>query len=190
MFFTKKCNYFSRATRWNHPFLSQPPLKGCFGTLKLTDGFYWHWLYLNNNWPRGDYKELVELLIIYLGGKIYNFKFRITGADHHAIWMSKIIYCLKISLLINQYKLDDESKAKLLECAKFQSIIYCKYWFMTPFAAAAPLLDLEFYGKLLKWRTVSPTQAFYLMKLARKHHWYITPKLVTLSLFDQGFQHR
>ena len=22
MFFTKKCNYFSRATRWNHPFLS------------------------------------------------------------------------------------------------------------------------------------------------------------------------
>ena len=146
--------------------------------------------YLNNNWPRGDYKELVELLIIYLGGKIYNFKFRITGADHHARWMSKIIYCLKISLLINQYKLDDESKAKLLECAKFQSIIYCKYWFMTPFAAAAPLLDLEFYGKLLKWRTVSPTQAFYLRRLARKHHWYITPKLVTLSLFDQGFQHR
>ena len=44
--------------------------------------------YLNNNWPRGDYKELVELLIIYLGGKIYNFKFRITGADHHARWMS------------------------------------------------------------------------------------------------------
>ena len=40
MFFTKKCNYFSRATRWNHPFLSQPPLKGYFGTLKLTDGFY------------------------------------------------------------------------------------------------------------------------------------------------------
>ena len=25
MFFTKKCNYFSRETRWNHPLLSQPP---------------------------------------------------------------------------------------------------------------------------------------------------------------------
>ena len=59
--------------------------------------------YLNNNRPRWDYKELVELLIIYLGGKIYNFKFRITGADHHTRWMFKIIYCLKISLLINQY---------------------------------------------------------------------------------------
>ena len=46
MFFTKKCNYFSQATRWNQSFLSQSPLKGCFGTLKLTDGIYWHWLYL------------------------------------------------------------------------------------------------------------------------------------------------
>ena len=25
MFFTKKCNYFSRETRWNHPLLSQLP---------------------------------------------------------------------------------------------------------------------------------------------------------------------
>ena len=47
MFFTKTCNYFSQATRWNHQFLSQPPLKGCFGTLKLTDGFYWHWMYIS-----------------------------------------------------------------------------------------------------------------------------------------------
>ena len=36
MFFTKKCNYFSRATRRNHSFLSKLPLKGCFGTLKLS----------------------------------------------------------------------------------------------------------------------------------------------------------
>ena len=35
MFFTKKCNYFSQATRRNHPFLSQSPKKWCFGTLYL-----------------------------------------------------------------------------------------------------------------------------------------------------------
>ena len=33
MFFTKKCNYFSQATRWNHSFLSQSHLKWCSGTL-------------------------------------------------------------------------------------------------------------------------------------------------------------
>ena len=41
-FFTKKCNYFSWATRWNHSFLSKPPLKGCFGTLKLISHFICH----------------------------------------------------------------------------------------------------------------------------------------------------
>ena len=35
-FFTKKCNYFSRATRRNHSFLSKPQLKGCSDTLKLS----------------------------------------------------------------------------------------------------------------------------------------------------------
>ena len=32
---------------------------------------------------------------------------------------------------------------------------------------------------------VSPTQAFSLTKLQRKHLWYLTPELVTHSLFDQ-----
>ena len=32
---------------------------------------------------------------------------------------------------------------------------------------------------------VSPTQAFSLTKLQRKHLWYLNPELVTLSLFDQ-----
>ena len=58
------------------------------------------------------------------------------------------------------------------------------YNFMCPFAAAAPLLDLEYYEKLLKWKTINSKQAFNLMTLARKHFWYLSPKLVPLSLFD------
>ena len=73
----------------------------------------------------------------------------------------------------------------ILECASFQSIIYCKYWFQCPIPVMAPLLDLQYYGKLLNWKQVSPTQAFSLTKLQRKHLWYLTPELVTLSLFDQ-----
>ena len=66
MFFTKKYNYFSRATRWNHPFLSQPPLKGCFGTLKLTDGFIWPILY-THKWRK--FSSLLKSLIqIYYWG--------------------------------------------------------------------------------------------------------------------------
>ena len=50
-------------------------------------------------WPKEDYKELLELLIITLGGKVIGFCFKMPGADHHARWMSKIIYNLKIFLL-------------------------------------------------------------------------------------------
>ena len=39
MFFTKKYNYFSRETRWNHPFLSQTPLK-VFWPIKVERRIY------------------------------------------------------------------------------------------------------------------------------------------------------
>ena len=50
---------------------------------------------------RGDYKELVNLLLLYLTGdneQGSNMLNR-TGALHRARWMSKMIYCLKIDLL-------------------------------------------------------------------------------------------
>jgi len=128
---------------------------------------------------------MCELLVLYLGGSVKNFKFKIPGADHHARWMSKVIYCLKLALLSDQYILEPEVMSKILECASFQSIIYCKYWFQCPIPVMAPLLDLQYYGKLLNWKQVSPIQAFELTKLLRKHLWYLTPELVTLSLFDQ-----
>ena len=46
MFFTKKCNYFSQETRWNHPFLSQSQRKGCNCSLKLTSDFICRRLYV------------------------------------------------------------------------------------------------------------------------------------------------
>ena len=47
-------------------------------------------------WPRCDYREFLELVVVSLGGKVEGFKFKLPGADHHARWMSKVIYYLKI----------------------------------------------------------------------------------------------
>ena len=139
-----------------------------------------------NTWPRGDYKEMMELLIVFLGGSVENFKFHIPGADHHARWMSKIIYTLKICLLSGQYNLDAETQEKIWECARFQALIYVKYWYMSPVAAKAPLNDLEYYEKLLNWRFVSNQHSFELLSLFRKHMWYLTDRLIPLSLFDSS----
>ena len=52
--------------------------------------------------PRDDYEELLNLLIVWLGGHVKDFTFKYPGADHHARWMSKQIYSLKIALLADQ----------------------------------------------------------------------------------------
>ena len=58
--------------------------------------------------PRGDYKEFLELAKVFLGGSIdrkkgYTYTIQVPGADHHARWMSKSIYTLKLRLLLNQF---------------------------------------------------------------------------------------
>ena len=59
------------------------------------------------NLPRGDYKELLELSKVILGRTIerkkgYVYKIQRPGADHHARWMAKSIYILKMTLLRHQ----------------------------------------------------------------------------------------
>ena len=58
--------------------------------------------------PRADYKELLELTIVCLGGDIPGFQFRQPGPDHHARWMSKCIYILKLSLLLKTFKMSGD----------------------------------------------------------------------------------
>ena len=53
----------------------------------------------SNVWPRADYQELLRLTVISLGGSIPGFQFQLPGADHHARWMSKCLYILKLRLL-------------------------------------------------------------------------------------------
>ena len=58
--------------------------------------------------PRGDYKEFLELAKIFLGGDVdrkkgYIIQLSRPGADHHARWMSKCIYFLKLFLLSDQF---------------------------------------------------------------------------------------
>ena len=57
IFYTKKCNYFSRATRRNHSFLSKPQLKGCSDTLKLSGHVHCPVLYFMKYFKRIGKKE-------------------------------------------------------------------------------------------------------------------------------------
>ena len=58
--------------------------------------------------PKDDYKEFLELAKMILGGEVerkrgYEYHIQRPGADHHARWMSKAIYALKVTLLLPQF---------------------------------------------------------------------------------------
>ena len=72
--------------------------------------FLIEWL-LNGN-LRHDYKEVIELSIMYLGGVFpsnYKFTFKAPSAFTHARWMSKLLYTLKYALFGHQTVLDIDS---------------------------------------------------------------------------------
>lgn len=59
--------------------------------------------HLKKDQIRRDYQEFLELVIIFLGGKLSkDILFRPPGPVHHARWMAKAIYSLKIYLFRNE----------------------------------------------------------------------------------------
>ena len=142
-----------------------------------------------NTWPREDYRELLELLIVSLGGTVPGFSFKMPGADHHARWMSKAIYYLKIKLLSNIFDLSSDEKLEVHEISEFTVLFYVKYWLQTPLSSAAARIDLDFMSNILHYRHFTkPKIAFAIMQSSYRHLWYLTPQLVILALADQKLE--
>ena len=138
--------------------------------------------------PRDDYRELAELIVISLGGKVEGFTFKLPGPDHHARWMSKCIYILKIRLLGNVFQLVEEEKKQVDNLAEFILLLYGKYWFETPLAAAATRTDLNFMSGVLEYRVVNSSLAYKVLASCYRHLWYLTPQMVTLALADRDLE--
>ena len=138
-------------------------------------------------WPRADYKELLELTIICLGGDVPGFQFRLPGPDHHARWMSKCIYILKMSLLLDMFKMSADEKTQVVEVSKYILILYVKHWFESPLPTAAARNDLTFMVNVLKYRLlVKPSISFSIMQSCYRHLWYLVPQTVVFALVDPG----
>ena len=69
------------------------------------------------------------------------------GAYHHARWMGKIIYTLKIALLrkqVNSY-IDAFQLNNIYNLAAFLCVYYVEVWFKAPLTSDAPLNDLNLH---------------------------------------------
>ena len=76
---------------------------------------------LSQQQPRDDYREMLELCLIYLGDRPERgVRFRAPGAIHQARWMAKVIYALKIWLFRSQFKLTAKEERGLRDTASSQ----------------------------------------------------------------------
>ena len=139
-------------------------------------------------WPRDDYREMLELLIVTLGGTVIGFSFKMPGADHHARWMSKVIYNLKIRLLSNIFEISPEEKDQVDKITEFTVLFYIKYWLETPLPASSARLDLEFMAHMLQYRLTRPRIAFAVLQSCYRHMWYLTPQMIPIALADKKLE--
>ncbi|KAK3925525.1 Replicase polyprotein 1ab [Frankliniella fusca] len=140
--------------------------------------------HLQNRQPRDDYKELLELTIIFLGGSVpgkVEYTFRKPGATSKTRWMAKALYSYKIWMFGKQLKLTTAQSDCFFKVCAFLANFYVKNWFECPSAVKAPANDLALMRLLSEEKEPHLKAAFGKMA---NHLWYLSEKLVCLALFD------
>ena len=140
------------------------------------------------SFPRDDYKELLQLAIISLGGEVPNFTFKLPGPGHHARWMSKAIYILKLHLLSKIFKMSEEEFKFVQEITVFISFFYVKIWFESTFAVSAARNDLQFMANMLRYQYQNSGLVWTVLESCNRHLWYLRPQLIVLALCDEGLE--
>ena len=134
---------------------------------------------------RDDYRELLQLCLVFLGGSVDacgDVKFRAPGAIHHARWMAKAIYTLKMTLFRNQLTLTGREKNGIMDVSLFVGLIYGRFWHEAPLATNAPLNDSLMLGLLNSYsnRIIADAARSALLR----HLWFFSEPLVGLAFFD------
>lgn len=118
--------------------------------------------------------------------EVEEIKFYKPGAFHHARWMSKAIYCLKMYIFRDSCKLSAEDEKSFQDIALFIVFVYVPFWYSAPLAAAAPNQDLEFIKSVYRYRTIDKNLSDAVLGKFRNHLWYFSPEAAALSFFDKN----
>ena len=140
---------------------------------------------LTENQPRDDYRELLELSLIYLGHiPPRGVHFMAPGAMHRARWMAMAIYSIKIFLFRSQFRMTKRE----INLSRFLNIfvcfVYLNSWFTASLSIQAPLNDLMCLKRLTQFRTINLNGANVAIKALSRHMWYLSEELIAFSFFD------
>jgi hypothetical protein len=150
-----------------------------FTTPKICD--------LQSGQPRDDYLELLEVIILFLGGTPpRGGVFRLPGPIHSARWMAKAIYCIKMTMFRKQLGLPTKDLDNLLQLTIFIIRVYARGWYSCTSSVEAPSNDLKFLKELLEYEKVHKVIAKVAQKRFTYHLWYLSEELVSFSVFDEN----
>lgn len=136
---------------------------------------------------RGDYREFLELVIIFLGGELPNGNiFRHPGAYHHARWMAKGIYSLKIFMFRHLFKLQRREIAGLRDVCLFLVKLYVKAWFRASSSIKAPNNDIEFIKESIRYQDIDSQTSEIILKKISNHLWYLGTEQIAFTFFDDN----
>ncbi|GBP22025.1 hypothetical protein EVAR_18666_1 [Eumeta japonica] len=140
---------------------------------------------LNQYQPRDDYKELLDLTIIYLGGvPEKRTLLRMPPGLHRARWMPKSMYCLKIFLFRHQLKMTKKEEKGIKDVCIFSVMIYFKYWYQASVSSSAPRNDWQLLKDLIIFENINPALSKVALKKIIGHLWYLSEELVSFAFFD------
>jgi len=103
--------------------------------------------------------------------------------------MSKAIYCLKIFLFRQEYKLNKREYDSVADICIFIIRCYVKAWFNTPNACFAPRQDLQLLRDLYSYRTINEKLFEVTLKKFINHLWYLAPEAIGLAFFDDNISY-
>lgn len=139
------------------------------------------------NQVRDDYKELIELTMIVLNKPPAKIHWRAPGPIHHARWMAKLLYALKIFLFRNNlqaFKLTKREEKQIVRFVSFGALIYTKIWIEAPLAADAPINDLLLWKNLKLYEAIDSEISIIARGVLERHLWYLSDELVAFALFS------
>ena len=135
---------------------------------------------------RADYKEVLELGLLFLGDiPSEKYTIRRPGAMHHARWMSKVLYGLKIFLFREQFQLTEDEYESLRKFVIFTIKVYLGAWFRAGKPISAPRRDLEFLKTLSLYKDDDEKISEETVDTFLNHLWYLNQHLVGLAFFDK-----
>ena len=72
-----------------------------------------------------------------------------------ARWMGKVIYCMKIYLFRNEFKMTASEEKNLTEFCIFVVHVYVPAWVACPVASDAPANDLMLFRKIKRYAEIN-----------------------------------